>query len=81
MVEEPLDVPEHVFHVGVLPQEGNHRFVAAGQVYGLETPWANVRASVGVGLRVWVQPNVLGRVDVAWGGEGLKAYVVLGYPY
>jgi len=28
-----------------------------------------------------VKPNVLGRVDVAYAGEGLNAYVVLGYPY
>jgi hypothetical protein len=35
---------------------------------------------VGLGFRAWVHPNILGRVDAAYGGEGLKFYVVLGYP-
>jgi hypothetical protein len=57
-------------------------FVAVGQVYGsTSTPWSHVRAAAGLGLRMWVRPNVLGRVDVAYGGEGIKAYVVLDYPY
>jgi hypothetical protein len=34
-----------------------------------------------VGFRAFVHPNVLGRVDVASGGEGIKVYVELGYPY
>lgn len=57
-------------------------FLAIGQVYG---PWSDivshVRLSGGAGLRAWVRPNVLGRVDVAYAGEGINAYVVLGYPY
>ena len=44
-------------------------------------PFSKVRLAGGVGFRVFVPPNVLGRVDLAWGGEGLKAYVVLGYPF
>lgn len=57
-------------------------FVGLGQVYG---SWSqvvdHVRPTVGIGLRAWVHPNVLGRVDLAWAGEGIRAYVVLGYPY
>jgi hypothetical protein len=57
-------------------------FVAIGQVFG---DWNqiidHIRYSVGIGLRAWVHPNVLGRVDVAWAGEGFRAYVVLGYPF
>jgi hypothetical protein len=34
-----------------------------------------------VGLRAWVHPNIVGRVDLAYGGEGIRAYVVLGYPF
>ena len=34
-----------------------------------------------VGLRAFVRPNVVGRIDLAAGGEGLKVYVEIGYPY
>lgn len=57
-------------------------FVAVGQVY--HTPseaFSRVRIAAGVGLRAWVRPNILGRVDVAYSTEGLRIYVVLGYPY
>jgi len=57
-------------------------FVAAGQVV---VPFAQAfsrpQVAAGVGFRAFVHPNVLGRVDFAAGGEGLKAYVELGYPY
>ncbi|HXJ21105.1 MAG TPA: hypothetical protein VMT03_12815 [Polyangia bacterium] len=57
-------------------------FVAVGQVYGPgSTPWSRVRASGGFGLRALIHPDILGRVDLAYGGEGLKVYVTLGYPY
>jgi len=69
----------HLF--GVVTDWRIDPFVSAGQVYGTEPPWSHVRYSVGIGIRAWVQPNVLGRIDVAYGGEGARAYVVLGYPY
>jgi hemolysin activation/secretion protein len=57
-------------------------FVGVGQVYGgARHPFSNPRFTAGVGFRAWVHPNVLGRVDVAAGGEGIKVYVELGYPY
>jgi hypothetical protein len=57
-------------------------FVAVGQVYDrFDDIFSRVRVSVGAGFRAWVKPNVLGRVDVAYAGEGLNAYVVVGYPY
>jgi hypothetical protein len=34
-----------------------------------------------MGFRAWVRPNVVGRIDVANGGEGWKVYVEIGYPY
>jgi hypothetical protein len=40
-----------------------------------------VRVAGGLGFRAWVRPNVLGRVDVAYATDGIKAYVMLGYPY
>jgi hypothetical protein len=56
-------------------------YVTVGQVYDRpDDAFRRVRAAVGLGLRAWVHPNILGRIDFAWGGEGLKAYVVLGYP-
>jgi hypothetical protein len=39
------------------------------------------RVTAGVGLRAWVHPNVVGRIDIATGGEGLKVYIEIGYPY
>jgi hypothetical protein len=57
-------------------------FVAVGQVYDrFDDLFSRVQVAVGAGFRAWVKPNVLGRVDVAYAGEGLNAYVVLGYPY
>ena len=57
-------------------------FVAVGQVYGGgRDPFSHPQVSGGVGFRALVRPNVLGRVDVASGGEGIKVYVELGYPY
>jgi hypothetical protein len=57
-------------------------FIAVGQVYGaLHQAFSNPRLAGGVGFRAWVRPNVVGRIDVATGGEGLKVYVEIGYPY
>jgi outer membrane protein assembly factor BamA len=57
-------------------------FVAIGQVYSrLGALTSHVRPAAGVGFRAWVHPNVLGRVDFAYASDGLKAYVMLGYPY
>jgi hypothetical protein len=56
-------------------------YVTVGQVYGKATEaFDDVQKAVGIGFRTWVHPNILGRVDAAYGGEGLKFYVVLGYP-
>ena len=57
-------------------------FAAAGRVFGqIARPFSNVRLAAGVGFRAFVRPSVLARVDLAWAGEGVKAYVNLGYPY
>jgi len=57
-------------------------FVAVGQVYrAAPDAFSHPQVAVGAGFRAWVRPNVLGRVDVANGGEGWKVYVELGYPY
>jgi hypothetical protein len=57
-------------------------FVAVGQVFGdRQDLVSHVRTAVGVGLRAFVEPNVLGRIDLAMAGEGLKVYVELGYPF
>jgi hypothetical protein len=69
----------HIF--GVVADWRVDPFVAAGQVYGQAAPWEHVRVATGAGLRMWIHPDILGRVDLAWAGEGLRAYVVLGYPY
>lgn len=57
-------------------------FIAVGQVYrSLPHAFSKPQVAAGVGFRAWVRPNVLGRVDLATGGEGLKIYVEIGYPY
>jgi len=57
-------------------------FVAVGQVYrALDEAFSHPRVAAGAGFRAWVRPNVVGRVDVANGGEGWKFYVEIGYPY
>jgi len=57
-------------------------FIAVGQVYrGLHQIVSNPQVAAGVGFRAWVRPHVVGRVDVATGGEGWKVYVEIGYPY
>jgi hypothetical protein len=69
----------HIF--GVIADWRFDPFISAGQVYGEAPPWSHVRVAGGAGLRMWIHPDILGRVDLAYGGEGLRAYVVLGYPY
>jgi len=57
-------------------------FVGVGQVFaGLNQTFSNPHFTGGIGFRAFVHPNVLGRVDVATGGQGLDVYVELGYPY
>jgi hypothetical protein len=70
----------HIF--GVVADWRADPFVAAGQVFGpLREAFSRPQIAAGVGFRAFVHPNVLGRVDVASGGEGIKVYVELGYPY
>lgn len=35
----------------------------------------------GLGFRLFVPPNVIGRIDIAVGQDGLNIYTVLGYPF
>jgi hemolysin activation/secretion protein len=78
-VEQRLRMLEtHIF--GVIADWRIDPFFAVGQVYGT-SPFSRVRYSGGIGLRMWIKPDILGRVDLAYGGEGVRAYVVLGYPY
>lgn len=39
------------------------------------------RFTPGVGIRAVVRPNIVGRLDLGWGGEGLAVFVGLGYPF
>lgn len=57
-------------------------FVSAGQVFSrLGDAFSRPRVAVGLGLRAFVHPNVVGRIDLSDGGEGVKVYVEIGYPY
>jgi hypothetical protein len=57
-------------------------FVALGQVFpNVSSMTSHIQPVLGIGLRAFVHPNVLGRVDVALSRDGATAYVILGYPY
>lgn len=57
-------------------------FVSAGQVFDrFDQALSHPRIAAGLGLRAFVHPNVVGRIDLAVGGEGLKVYVEIGLPY
>ncbi|HEX7842718.1 MAG TPA: BamA/TamA family outer membrane protein [Kofleriaceae bacterium] len=70
----------HIF--GVVADWRVDPFLAAGQVFGgFGSALSHPRLTGGVGLRAFVHPNLVGRLDVASGGEGLAVYVEIGYPY
>jgi hypothetical protein len=70
----------HIF--GVTADWRADPFITAGQVFDTPaTAFDRPQVAAGVGLRAFVSPNVVGRVDLADGGEGLKIYVEIGYPY
>lgn len=70
----------HIY--GVIADWRVDPFVAMGQVFGaFDSALSRPQLAAGVGFRAFVHPNVLGRIDVAQGGEGFKVYVELGYPY
>jgi Omp85 superfamily domain len=57
-------------------------FIVVGQVYpSADEAFSHPQVAAGAGFRAWVRPNVVGRIDVANGGEGWKVYVEIGYPY
>jgi hypothetical protein len=56
-------------------------FLAVGQVYDNFDLFSHVRVTGGIGLRAWVHPNVVGRIDLAVSDDGFHAYVMLGYPF
>jgi hypothetical protein len=57
-------------------------FVAVGQVFhDIGGALSRPRLTGGVGLRAVVPPSLVGRVDLASGGEGISVYAEIGYPY
>jgi Omp85 superfamily domain len=43
--------------------------------------WRKVQINPGIGFRAAARPNVLGRIDVGYGKEGIAVYVGLKYPF
>ncbi len=41
----------------------------------------NFEFNPGIGFRAVVRPNIIGRIDLGFGKEGLKVFVGLGYPF
>jgi outer membrane protein assembly factor BamA len=58
-------------------------FIDAGAVAGSagRLRGDNFRFTPGVGIRAVVRPNIVGRLDIGWGGEGAAVFVGLGYPF
>jgi hypothetical protein len=69
----------HLFHV--IADWRIDPFLTVGQVYNGANLFSEVRVAGGVGLRAWVHPHILGRIDLALSSEGLRVYIVLGYPF
>lgn len=69
----------HAF--GVIADWHVDPFVTVGQVFDHLSQLDQPELAAGVGLRAFVHPNIVGRVDLADGGEGLKIYVEIGYPF
>jgi Omp85 superfamily domain len=70
----------HIF--GVIADWRIDPFITTGQVFSnLDAALSRPQFAAGVGLRAFVHPNVVGRIDLADGGDGLKVYVEIGYPY
>jgi outer membrane protein assembly factor BamA len=58
-------------------------FVDMGRVYSSlrKEPLEDYQINPGVGFRAIVQPNVVGRVDLGYGKEGINAFVGLDFPF
>jgi hypothetical protein len=69
----------HMF--GVVADLHLDPFVTIGQVFDHFSELNQPRVAAGVGVRAFVHPNIVGRIDMADGGEGLKIYVEIGYPF
>jgi hypothetical protein len=70
----------HMF--GVVADWRVDPFVTVGQVFShLDGVLSRPRAAVGIGLRAFVHPTTVGRIDLAYSSEGTSVYVEIGYPY
>lgn len=58
-------------------------FIDAGAVAGDPSSFRtrDFRFTPGFGLRAVVRPNIVGRMDIGWSGEGVAVFVGLGYPF
>lgn len=58
-------------------------FFSVGQVFNQwnQVAWDNLQPVGGIGFRALVPPAVVGRVDVAFGSEGMNVYTTLNYPF
>ena len=58
-------------------------FVDVGRVYSSfrKDFFGSYQVDPGIGFRAVVQPNIVGRVDLGWGKEGLAAFVGLDFPF
>ena len=69
--------------LGVMTEEEVAPFVDLGKVFSTlrVRPFDNWEVNPGLGMRVLVRPNVVGRLDVAFGREGPTYFVGLNFPF
>lgn len=58
-------------------------FIEAGRVFSSFSTlgFKNWQAVGGAGFRLFVPPNIIGRLDIALGADGMEIYTELGYPF
>lgn len=58
-------------------------FIDAGSVMSSldKIKGRDFRFTPGIGIRAVVRPNIVGRMDIGFGGEGAAVFVGLGYPF
>ncbi|HET6371530.1 MAG TPA: hypothetical protein VFG95_10050, partial [Nitrospiria bacterium] len=67
---------------GVIPEFQVAPFVDVGQVFSdFRKIGEKIQINPGIGFRGVVRPNVVGRIDLGFGREGITIFVGVGFPF
>jgi hypothetical protein len=80
--EQRIKVWEHEFF-GINVELHADPFIEVGRVFNhlQNFSFDDMQVVGGIGLRAFVPPNVLARIDIAVGSEGYNIYTMLNYPF